>query len=606
MNRKIIKLDTITINKIAAGEVIGRPASVVKELLENSIDANSSKIAINIQDGGKKLIEIIDNGFGMNHEDVIQAINRYTTSKIRNADDLFSISSLGFRGEALASIVSVAQVEIITKTEDHELGTHLIVEGGEFLSDKQISAPNGTRIIVKNLFYNVPVRRKFLKTTSTEINHITEFVTKLALAYPSISFSLSHNGKSLITAPKGDLINQITSIFGESIAKACIPINKNQDRYNVKGYITKPEFSRKSKDYLYIFVNSRSISNKTISDAVLRGYGTSVPSSRFPIIFLYLDLPKDEVDVNVHPTKKEIRFSNDSKVFTLVESAIRESLENSGLKIFERISETRFKPTTLKRADIVKTESKSTVIQDAFKTYKAEKPDFLITKSREQSIDRFLPKEYTTDQQISGIISRKRTIRVLGIIKDTYIIAESQEGLFLCDQHAAHEKINYAKYIEQIRKKKVSIQQLLAPVSVSLKPSEFNLIDEIKQILKLYGFEIDIFGKNEVVIRSIPSIMGVNIEYKTARDIIDIFKENVSEIKDSLEIEDLNFIKEIVSMFACRRSIKAGDKITIEQAEILLRNLLELEDPFSCPHGRPTVIILNDEYMEELFQRDYR
>ncbi|MCE7740111.1 MAG: DNA mismatch repair endonuclease MutL [Candidatus Heimdallarchaeota archaeon] len=604
MSKKIVKLDKLTISKIAAGEVIERPASVVKELVENSIDAQSSKITINIQEGGKKTVEVIDDGIGMESTDARLSINRHTTSKINNADDLFSIHSLGFRGEALASIVSVAQVEIITKTEESDLGIHLVIEGGEIVSDKQASAPKGTRISVKNLFFNVPVRRKFLKTTSTEINHITEYVTKLALVDPSISFTLTHNGKDILTAPKGDLIAQITAIFGENIARACLPINKKENDYTVTGFITKPEFSRKSKDYLYIFVNGRSVTNKVISDAVLRGYGTAVPHNRYPIIFLYFDLPLDEVDVNVHPSKKEIRFSNEAKVYALIESAIRESLEKSGLKLFETVIETRHKPTTLTSIEIKSHESSKRKLPVSVSP--RERPDYTIVKSKEQRIDKFLP---ITDKNIElqeKSFERKKSIRVLGIIKDTYIVAETQEGLFLCDQHAAHEKINYEKYIRQIKKKSVSIQQLLAPVSVTLKPSEFEIIESIKENLKTFGFEIEVFGKNEILIRSIPSIMGITIEFDTAKDMIDIFKTNVLEIKEKLDLEDLGFVKKIISIFACRRSIKAGDKITLDRAELLLKELLELEEPFTCPHGRPTIIILNEKYIEELFMRDYR
>ncbi|MCG3258197.1 MAG: DNA mismatch repair endonuclease MutL [Candidatus Heimdallarchaeota archaeon] len=604
MSKKIVKLDKLTINKIAAGEVIERPASVVKELVENSIDAQSSKITINIQEGGKKSVEVVDDGIGMESTDARLSINRHTTSKINNADDLFSIHSLGFRGEALASIVSVAQVEIITKTEESDLGIHLVIEGGEIVSDKQASAPKGTRISVKNLFFNVPVRRKFLKTISTEINHITEYVTKLALANPSISFILTHNGKDILTAPKGDLIVQITAIFGENIARACLPINKKENEYSVTGFITKPEFSRKSKDYLYIFVNGRSVTNKVISEAVSRGYGTAVPHNRYPIIFLYFDLPPDEVDVNVHPTKKEIRFSNEAKVFALIESATRESLEKSGLKLFETVIETRHKPTTLTSVETKSHESSKRKL--LFSVGPRERPDYKIVRSKEQRIDKFLPSMDKNIELHEKGFERKKSIRVLGIIKDTYIVAETQEGLFLCDQHAAHEKINYEKYIRQIKKKIVSIQQLLAPVSVTLKPSEFEIIESIKENLKTFGFEIEVFGKNEILIRSIPSIMGVTIEFDTAKDMIDIFKTNVSEIKEKLDLEDLGFVKDIISIFACRRSIKAGDKITLDRAELLLKDLLDLEEPFTCPHGRPTIIILNEKYIEELFKRDYR
>ncbi|MCG3221935.1 MAG: DNA mismatch repair endonuclease MutL [Candidatus Heimdallarchaeota archaeon] len=607
MKTKIIKLDSLTINKIAAGEVIERPSSVVKELVENSIDADSTEIIINIQEGGKKLIEIIDNGNGMSHDDAGLAIQRYSTSKIRTADDLFSIHSLGFRGEALASVVSVAQVEITTKAKEDELGTLLSVEGGEIKTDKKTTASNGTRIAVRNLFFNVPVRRKFLKSITTEINHITEFTTKLALAYPNISFSLNHNGKSLISAPKGELISQITSIFGNKVAKACISIEKNENNYSITGFITKPEFSRKSKDYMYIFVNKRPISNKLISDAILQGYGTAMPSNRYPIVFLFLDLPTEEVDVNVHPTKKEIRFSKEPFIFSLVESCVQKSLIDSGLKIFERISDTKIQPTLFREMPKEGTVS-SKQFPKAIKTEVTvdDKSSIRMIKRRDQTIEYFLPEGERKGKDKEFQIEKKASIRVIGLIKNTYIIAETEEGLFLCDQHAAHEKINYSKYLNQLENKKISIQKLLAPVSVELKPSEFQMIEEMKIQLKSYGFDVEVFGKNEILIRSIPSIMGVTISHEVAKDIIDIIKEHRKEIKENLVLEDLDFIKEIVSLFACRRSIKAGDKISVREAEMLISELLTLKEPFTCPHGRPTIIILNEKYLEEIFQRDYR
>jgi DNA mismatch repair protein MutL len=607
MKTKIIKLDSLTINKIAAGEVIERPSSVVKELVENSIDAGSTEIIINIQDGGKKLVEIIDNGNGMTHDDVILAIQRHSTSKIKTADDLFSINSLGFRGEALASIVSVAQVEITTKTKEDELGTLLSIEGGEIKTDKKTSTSDGTRIAVKNLFFNVPVRRKFLKSTSTEINYITEFTTRLALAYPNISFSLNHNGKSLISAPKGELISQIASIFGNNIAKACISIDNKEDDYTIAGFITKPEFSRKSKDYMYIFVNKRPISNKLISDAILQGYGTAIPSDRYPIVFLYLELPTEEVDVNVHPTKKEIRFSKEPFIFSLIETCIQESLTKSGLEIFERVSDTKAQPTLFK--EISKKETTEDTPFSAATRIKPtvdDKTSIRMIRRRDQPIEHFLPEKDRKKSDKDFQREKKTSIRVIGLIKNTYIVAETEEGLLLCDQHAAHEKINYSKYLKQLGNMKVSVQKLLAPVSVQLKPSEFQMIEEMKLQLKSYGFDVEIFGKNEILIRSIPSIMGVTISYEVARDIIDIFKVHNKEIKENLVLEDLDFIKDIVSLFACRRSIKAGDKISIGDAEKLITELLTLKEPFTCPHGRPTIIILNEKYIEEIFQRDYR
>jgi len=608
MKSKIVKLDKLTINKIAAGEVIDRPGSVVKELVENSIDADSTEITINIQEGGKKLIEVIDDGSGMSHDDILLAIQRYSTSKIKEADDLFSIHTLGFRGEALASIVSVAMAEMTTKLREEDLGTFLVIEGGDIKSDTRISTTPGTRIAVKNLFFNVPVRRKFLKSTNTEMNHITELITKYALAYPQIYFTLIHNGKTVIASPKGDLISQITEIFGKNIAKGCIEINNQESGYTIKGFITKPELSRKSRDYMYTFVNDRPVSNKTINDAILQGYGTSIPHGRYPIVFAYLELPSDELDVNVHPTKKEVRFSQENRIFSLIEIAVSDALQSSGLKIFERVTETRTQPILFQASTKRVKASVEKLTQQSFisKLDTVVKPDSRIIKSKAQAIEDFLPIEKVSETKILTPKEKKSDIRIIGILKDTYIIAETQEGLFLCDQHAAHEKINYVKYLEQLQNNRVKIQQLLSPVNIDLKPSEFEIIKEIIYELKKFGFEVEVFGKNELLIRTIPSIMSTAISHDIAKDIIDVFKEKVSEIKKDMKYEDLSFIKDIISVFACRRSIKAGDKITTNQAEKLISELLSLDEPFTCPHGRPTIIILNEKYIEELFQRDYR
>jgi DNA mismatch repair protein MutL len=505
--------------------------------------------------------------------------------------------------------VSVAQVEIFTKRENEELGTHIQVEGGKILLDKNISVANGTKITVRNIFYNVPVRRKFLKSETTEMNHITEFITKLALAFPKISFSLVHNGRSVITAPKGDLISQINSIFGKNISKACIPVSKTEDGYTVTGFITKPEFSRKSRDYLYIFVLNRPVVNKIIADAILRGYGTALPHNRTPIVFLNITIPKDEIDVNVHPTKREVRFSKEAKLFALVELAVKESLEKSGLEIFERVSEPKHKPTKLDQhpttPDVV-SKQPTQIRSSPSPSLAKDKLGYKVVKTRDKSIDHFLPSTQKGTSYQKHEQSQKILIKILGIIKDTYIIAETNEGLLLCDQHAAHEKINYSKYVNQIERKKITVQSLLAPVSVSIKPSELEIINDLKTNLKEYGFELEIFGKNEILIRSIPSIMGIAISYELAKDLIDIFKENIDQISKQIKPEDLDFIKDIVSIFACRRSIKAGDKISVSEAESLIENLLKLEEPYTCPHGRPTMVILNQKYIEEIFQRDYK
>ena len=608
---KIIELDPLTINKIAAGEVIERPASVVKELVENSIDAGADSITIMVEEGGKKRIEVIDNGEGMSHEDAILAVKRHTTSKIRSAEDLFSIITLGFRGEALASIVSVAIVDIYTRTADEEIGTHLRVEGGKITIDEKVSTPKGTRISVKNLFYNIPVRRKFLKSITTELNHITEYTTKLALSHPNVNVILKHNNKTLITAPRGELLTKIVSIFGKSIAKACLAVKKSKNNYFIEGYITKPDFARKSKDFLYIFVNRRPISSKLITDAILEGYRTAIPHDRYPIVFLFLKIPPNEIDVNIHPTKKEIKFSNEAAVFSLVYEGVKEALQTAGIEVFRKTEtptifpQKKFSSTFGDKLQNSQQKQKSlqTTGRGIERRYQRT---HITTTVKQQPLKSFLG-DFKRASQLEEKIEEDSTIsiKVFGVIRNTYIIAETQDGLLLCDFHAAAEKINYVKYMNQIKRGKVSVQNLLVPATIELKPSEIELIRDIKEQLKNFGFEVEAFGNNELIIRTIPAILGRSVSHNLARDLIDIFKDKAPEIK-SLEPANVDFIKDIVSLLSCRRAVKSGDKISEHEAEKILKDLFNLDDPFTCPHGRPTAVLLDDKYLEKLFKRDYR
>lgn len=606
MNRKIIELDQTTINKIAAGEVVERPASVVKELVENAIDAEATSIFINVEEGGKKLIEIIDDGIGMTHDDALLAIKPHTTSKIRTADDLFSINSLGFRGEALASIVSIARVDVVTRAAETDLGAHIVVEGGEVKVKERTSTKVGTRITVRNLFYNVPVRRKFLKTTSTELNHISEYATKLALSYPHLSFQLNHNDRKILSAPKGDLLTNISSIFGTNVAKACIPVSITKEQYSISGYITKPEFTRKTINYMYLFVNGRSVHDKTIIEAIMKGYGTAIPHNRYPITFLTLSLPFNEVDCNVHPTKKEVRFSREDKIFSVFEQGVRTALEASGLKIFETSNEPMKQKTLFDSPSTTgfytSKDDKSVPLSPPTKSSPSN-----ISKVRTKVLGQYFEKDkkYTTFQT-QKIEKHKKTLSVLGIYDCTYILAKMSDGIVICDQHAAHEKINYIKYLDQIKTKSISIQELLAPLTINLKPSEVAIIDTIKEKMQELGFLIDFFGGNDILIRAVPSVLGKTISAKIAQDIIDIFIENEDKLMSNMTIEDLDFVKDMVALMSCRRSVKSGDKLSLPQAEQLLHNLLKTKDPYTCPHGRPTMIILNNDYLEKLFGRDYK
>ena len=575
----IKKLDNQLIDKIAAGEVVERPASVVKELVENSIDANSDNIKIEIIESGMKLIKVSDNGKGMDEEDIMLSFQRHATSKIIDENDLFSISTLGFRGEALASIASVSKLNILSSTND--IGNEIIVEGGNFISKNKIGKAKGTTIIVSDLFYNTPARKKYLKSKSTELTHIIDIITRYALNNPQVSFKLIHNDKIILNSPKtNEHLNNIVSIYGKDIAKELVEVNFISNSIEVKGFISKPNYTKLNKDFQSIYINGRFVKNKLITDAVYQGYGNLLFHERNPIFILNVIIDVKEVDVNVHPSKIHIKLSHEEAIQYVIKNAIINSLEKHNLV------------PNIKKEEIQKVFDKNIIKE------KKKNNQYKINYDNQKELnetnysDLFEKKinEYN-EQSIEEI----ETFKIHGQINKTYILVEDEDGLVIVDQHAAEERINFEKFMEQLENKNIIKQQLLNPIMIEVTPKEANIINSGKNILPNIGFEIEDFGNNSFMIRSAPAIFNVQ---QTKEILFDLIHE--AEISKK-KIDDLTYDK--IASKSCRASIKAGDELTYSSMKNLIKKLNLCKNPYTCPHGRPTKIKFNINDLDKMFKR---
>ncbi len=557
-------LSTETVNQISAGEVIERPASVVKELIENSLDAGADEIAVEVGDGGKRYMVVRDNGKGMDGDEVELAFEKHATSKIRTIDDLDDLRTLGFRGEGLSSIAAVARVRVTTKPRGATEGTELIIHGGEKKSSKATGCPEGTTVEVEDLFYNTPARRKYLKKTGTEFAHISEVVTRYALAYPGTQFTLFHNDNELLFTPKtGSLEENVKHVYGADIARKMIMTETSDDLISMKGALGKPEVSRSTRDHIYTFVNNRYVSNSLLRDAVVEGYGTLLPKNRYPIAVLNIRIPGNEIDVNVHPTKIKIRFVKGDTVKEEVSRGVRYALLGDDLAP---------SPRTPPREIVV------------------ERPDH-----REASSD-------TTRQQRLGIteeedipLSKLSLMRVIGILDDSYIIAETPEGMALIDQHAAHERINYER-ISKVREHRIESQRLVSPVNMELRAKEAAILRANEALLKTLGFEIEPFGRTTFRITGLPVVLG---ELQGREIITSVLDELMAMKGSSLEHRR----EEMIRYMACHSSVTAGEMLSVNSARDLLVELGKTENPYTCPHGRPTMIKFSKKEMDRWFKR---
>ena len=641
--KRINLLDENTSNKIAAGEVVERPSSVVKELIENSIDANARNITIEIEEGGEKLIKIIDDGDGIHPEDIKKAFLPHATSKIKNSSDIFSINTLGFRGEALPSIAAVSKVSLKSKIQEEDFGREIIIEGGEILSFNECGINKGTSIEVKDLFFNVPARKKFLKTSSREASLISDIVSRIALANPSISFKLFNNGKKILnTYGNSNLLDVTRTIYGKNIGENIIYFEHSEDTLTLYGYIGKEVIARGSRNNQSIFVNGRYIKNRTLVVAVENAFKSFSTVNKFPFFILFIEVYPENIDVNIHPSKAEIKFKDERLIFKKVFDTVHEALRNEIFKEFEvkKDENTNFKKDEFKeisfdiKDDYEKKErTKVTLPVDLNyeRTYSKDYENIYEKEYSNSSSSKYLEetktnnnvnynnidskesntlnenftlrenfyKDNVLDEKISKIpkedLSNKNSneripkfppLRIIGQFNKTYILGEYDEVLYMIDQHAAHEKILFEKYFKNIEEGSIIIQPLLVPEIIDLTLDDFSYYEENKEIFKNAGFTLEEFGGNSLALKEVPYFLG-KLDAK------------------GLFLNILDNIKELGSgaTMACKAAVKGHDLLSEQEMIKLVEDLRYINDPFHCPHGRPTIIKFTNYDLEKKFRR---
>ncbi len=570
-------LDDASINKIAAGEVIERPASVVKELIENSLDAGADTIRIEVEKSGKVSIQVKDNGCGMNRDDAAMSYVKHATSKIRRIEDLDTIRTLGFRGEALSSIASIARVEIITKIRGKLSGTRVIIQGGKLIKIDETGAADGTTIGVDDLFYNMPVRRKFLKSDSVELAKIIDAVTRIKLGHNGVSISLFNNGKEILSSSAAELYDVIIHIYGVEVAKAVVPVHFESAAAIIKGYISKPSVLRSSLDFQSFFINDRSINSKAIGYALKNGYSTLLPKGRFPIAILKIYLDLSDVDINVHPAKLEVRLRHEKAICDLITNAVRNALSTNDLLPEIQISSQQLL--------IDNTNVSSFLIKENGGDFKPSLKD----------TERRLKESERSGREMGHVRPNElQDVKVLGQVDSTYILAEINDGLMIIDQHAAHERV----FFEQIREsKRNDSQELIIPVTLELDSREKAMMKEIIPYLEEFGFRVSEFGRDAFAVTAVPLVLGNLEECSIIHDIIsDILSEGKVH-------EDTGIFDKVTKTIACKNALKAGAECTSSQMGSLIKQLFRTENPYTCPHGRPTMISFNRQELDKLFNR---
>ena len=572
-------------NKIAAGEVVERCLNVVKELVENSIDAKSSKIRVALKDSGILEITVADDGVGMDEDDAALAFSRHATSKLKSLNDLFHIASLGFRGEALPSIASVSKVELRTSTND--VGTYLYLEGGQLIKKERYPLEKGTTITVKNLFYNTPVRLKYLKSLSTELSLIIDYMNKMALSYPNIKFILENNDKELLnTTGDGNLLKVIYAVYGIDVAKKMIEINGENDDYVISGYVSYPEAAKTSRNVMTTLVNGRVIKNQALNRAILDTYHTYIPKDKYPVIVINISVDPILVDINIHPQKMDIKFSKLDELLSLVTSLIEKKLKeillipHASVRNIETIYEVE---------DSLPLEKPKSIFDDD--------NDIKIEKTVEEvSFDFQTDSEQPIKDEIPHEEYRIKKMHPLGIIHKTFIVAENEEGMYLIDQHAIAERINYEKFMKELSKENKDTTDLLVPIKLEYPKDEFLKIKEYLDVLKSIGVYLEEFGDHTFLVRRHPTFIYKGREKDSIEKIISILLEKGTFSKEK-------FIEKTATTLACRLSIKANDYISLEEADYLLETIRTCENPFTCPHGRPTIITYSNYELEKMFKR---
>ncbi|MGL4656119.1 MAG: DNA mismatch repair endonuclease MutL [Sarcina sp.] len=653
---RINVLDEHTSNQIAAGEVVERPSSVVKELIENSIDAGSKNITVEIEDGGVTLIKIIDDGCGIYNDDLRKAFLPHATSKIQNVDDIFRINTLGFRGEALPSIAAISKVNMKSKVESEETGWEVNIEGGTFTIDNEVGVNNGTVIEVRDLFYNVPARKKFLKSSSREGATINDIVSRIALAHPDISFKLFNNKKKVVhTYGTGNLVDAIRSIYGKNTAEDILYFEQASDTVTIYGYIGKDSLARKSRNNQTIFVNKRYIKNRTISVAVENAYKSFNTGDKYPFFVLFIDVYPEFIDVNVHPTKSEIKFRNDREVFSTVFKGVHEVLSenvrkefNDGNDFLEDIkareleseqcsfekrleelnelesqlknNESLFKekisvdiPVTINREEVSMSPTYDYSTEPINSKYASKERDTIIEDEEISSSSIINNQDYSYGVKTTSInetematfynndsmvekIPKFPILDIIGQYNKTYIIAQKEGTLYLIDQHAAHEKLLFEKYLKSIEKNDLLIQPLMVPLVIELSLNDYGYYEENQDIFEHSGFKIESFGMSSIKLSEVPYFLGK----LDAKGFFLLILDNLKNLGSGKTVE-VKYNR--IATIACKAAVKANDMLSESEMSQLLYDMRFLDDPFHCPHGRPTIIKFSNYDMDKMFKR---
>ena len=598
---KIKQLDDILANKIAAGEVIERPANVVKELVENSIDASSSKIDIIIEEGGMNLIQIIDDGSGMDKDDARLCFSRHATSKIYNDQDLFCIQTLGFRGEAIPSVASISH--FVLKTSDGSQGSTVIYEFGKFIEQKQSDLNRGTNISVSKLFQNVPARLKYVKSVNAEFAHIQNYVERLSLSHPDIAFTLIHNDKMTYkTNGNGNLLEVIHQIYGLSVVKNMLNLKAGNDEFQIEGFIGKIEVNRASKNHIVTMVNHRIVKNQVAIDAINQAYRKYLADNRYPIAVINIEIDPYLVDVNVHPSKLEVKFSKEYELKKLIFDAVSKTLENVNLTYQVKEERPVFKPQLDQMdLDIDFRQEIPTKFQEkpqASFIQEKKQPLFVHEEKNEyitEPVEKLFEEPIQLEKVEVSLKEMKKKIFVKAQIHGTYIVGEDDSGMYLIDQHAAQERINYEYFLEKYSHPDMTMRDLLVPITVEYPLSECMMIEERKDLLKEVGIDLEPFG-NGFIIKQLPMWMNQINEHLFIEDMIQqILKDN--------KIDLLSLQEHAIATLSCKASLKGNSHLSIESMQTIVDNLMRCDNPYVCPHGRPTIIHYSAYELEKLFKR---
>ena len=579
---KIHVMSETLANKIAAGEVVERISSVVKELVENAIDAKAKNVVVELIDCGTKSIKVTDDGVGMDREDALLAFSRHATSKLLKDDDLFFINTLGFRGEALPSIASVSKVDL--KTSQGDVGTHIVIEGGKQVLIENSDARKGTQISVDDLFYNTPARLKYLKSDQTELGNVIAYMEKLSFSHPEVSLTLINNDKKIIyTSGSNDLLKVIHEIYGYTVSSNMIEINESSDDYDIRGYICKPQILKSNRNHMTTIVNGRIVRNSEVNKAINDGYSSFKPDSKYPVVVINIETDPTLIDVNVHPTKQDIKFSKIDNLLELIKDTIGEALRKTLLVHDAKV----------KVVDEVKEEYDFSKDKQLKFNYR----DALIGKKEntyQEALDLVI--ESSEDKEVNEDIKNLELIPV-GVVLETYIVAQNEDGMYLIDQHAAHERINYERVLKELDNSSTYRKIMLIPMTIELSPSDFTKIKNHFSELEEMGFALEEFGLNTIVVKEHPHWLREGLEEVLTRQIFDIV------IEENNKFDKMKFLKRVAQTTACRMSVMAHEQITKEQMEEILHDLVLCDNPYNCAHGRPTIIKYSTYELERMFKR---